>query len=143
KDPLEWLDVVEASAQAPLAGVAARDSGEMTPDERTLAAARATWRRDLVGLRSDRLLLVTPVASPGRIARCLSLGESVCTRLDDLFGVSPAAAAAGGRRLDPLVIHLYESKEEYVRESVGGQPGSGERSFVESTLGHYSPADAV
>ena len=143
QDSLEWLDVVEASGQTALARVATKDSGEMTPDERALASARATWRKDLVGLKSDRLVLVTPVTSPGRIAHCLSLGETVCSRLDELFGAVPSPTATAGKSLDPLVIELCASQEEYVRRSVDGDSSAGERAFMESTLGHYSPMTGV
>jgi hypothetical protein len=139
-EPLEWLDVVETTAYAPLRRIGDGSGDEMTADERALSAARVAWREDLVGLRTDQLRLMTPVSSPGRIARCLALGELVCSALDGLFGVEPTEAGA----LEPLEIHLFESKEEYVEKTPAGQQG-GEagRAWVAWTLGHYRPTDGI
>lgn len=133
--PSDWLDLVEATVQAPVTVLEKKPEGKtLTMDERTFGALRTVWRPDLVALRSDRLLLVTPVARPGRIARCLSLGELVCSALDGLFQVTGEET----RLIDPLVVQLFESKEEYVARSPEGR-GGGEagRAWLTWTLGHY------
>ena len=133
--PSDWLDLVEATVQAPVTLLEKKPEGKtLTMDERTFGALRTVWRPDLVALRSDRLLLVTPVARPSRIARCLSLGELVCSALDGLFQVTGEET----RVIDPLVVQLFESKEEYVARSPEGR-GGGEagRAWLTWTLGHY------
>jgi hypothetical protein len=142
REPLEWLEVVEVATQTSLRSVPepAAKVEDLTPDSRALAAARARWRKDLVGLRTDRLLLVTPVSRPGRIARCLALGELACAELDRLFGVEAAA-----KELEPLEVHLFESRDEYVAASPDDDGGHGEsgRPWAALTLGHYRPTEGV
>jgi hypothetical protein len=133
REPLEWLDVVVASSDAPLGRVRA---GAGTPEERRVAHATATWREDLVGLRSERLLLLTPVSRPGPIARCLTCGEIACRELDRIFGVDPKTGAGQ----EALTIHLLESAAEYARMTRGM---GGEDRGLEWTLGHYRPAEGV
>lgn len=137
-EPADWIDLIEACAQTPITVIARKEKGEMTLDERTYASLRATWRPDLVALRSDRLLLVTPVGRPSRIARCLSLGELVCSTLDAIFEVPPEQQ----RVLDPLAIQLFETQEEYVRRGAAEDDEAG-RAFLTWTAGHYDPGDQM
>jgi hypothetical protein len=59
---------------------------------------------------------VAPVAArPGALARTLALGELVCTALEEVFGGPPADAAPR----DPLLLHLFENEEDYLRFSGG------------------------
>ena len=84
---------------------------------------------------SEALKLISPVARPGAIARCLSTGELVCRALDEVF-------AGGEHRRDtryPLYINLYETNDEYLEESAskGGHVGLG------WTAGHFDELDNV
>ncbi|MFO0932946.1 MAG: hypothetical protein U1E39_09580 [Planctomycetota bacterium] len=139
--PSAWLDLIEATVQAPVTILASKpEGGTLTMDERTFGALRAAWRPDLVALRSERLLLVTPVARPSRIARCLSLGELVCSTLDGLFQVTGEQT----RLIDPLVVQLFETKEEYVARSPADADGSESgRAWLTWTLGHYDGGEGI
>lgn len=100
--------------------------------ERAPDGTRASWREDLVAFRSPRLLVVTPLARPGAIAQCLSLGELVCDAVDALLGV-----AADERALEsPLVLHLYPSRAEYL---AAGGPAEFDAGLT-WTSGHYDGA---
>ncbi len=138
-DALEWLDVVDATKAIEVEFVSPPlpDDGEITHAERELGSQCEIWRKDLAAFRSPNLLVISPVQSPGRIARCLSVGELVTGTLGRFFDF-------GDRRRDtrhPLRLLLYESKEEYERESarMTGAPAS----HLGWTAGHYSPDEAI
>ncbi len=137
-DTRDWVDVIEAASHTTLTVVTPKGAAPASADEARLFAARASWRRDVVALRSERLLLLTPVVAPGRIAHALALGELVCATLDGMFRLTPDAA----RTADPLVVLLFETKAEYLQQS-GGEAGHGGTSWLATTLGHYSPADGL
>ena len=137
-DTHDWVDVVEAASHTTLSVVAPTDGKPASPDQTWLAAARAKWRPDVVALRSQRLLLITPVVAPGRIAHALALGELVCSTLDGMFDLTPDAL----RSADPLVVLLFETKAEYLRMSAG-RGGHADAAWLATTLGHYSPADGL
>lgn len=137
-DTQDWVDVIEAASHTTLEVVTPKGAAPASGDEARLLAARATWRPDLVALRSERLLLLTPVVAPGRIAHALALGELVCATLDGMFRLTPDAA----RTADPLVVLLFETKDEYLRMS-RGDLGHGGSAWLASTLGHYSPAEGL
>lgn len=135
--PGDWIDLIKAVRRVPVKVLEKKkEAPDLTMDERVFGSLRHTWRPDLVALRSDRLLLVTPVARPSRIARCLSLGELVCTALDALFEVKADAAPL----LDPLNVQLFESLEEYLARTAADRPTSeaGLRALA-TTVGHYDP----
>ena len=137
-EALDWLDFVEALTHSAVE-VVPGDFDESTPDltveQRQLGADRAFWRDDLSALSSDNLLIITPLSAPGRVSRCLALGELVCETLDQMFG-------AGAKRDErfPLRLQLFESQEEYLAlaEKIGIHPSS-----LEWTAGHYSPSHDV
>jgi hypothetical protein len=137
-DTQDWVDVIEAASHTTLSVVAPTEGKPASPDQTWLAAGRAKWRPDVVALRSERLLLLTPVVAPGRIAHALALGELVCSTLDGMFDLTPDAL----RSADPLVVLLYETKEEYLRMSAG-RGGHADAAWLATTLGHYSPADGL
>lgn len=133
--PGDWIDLIKAVRRVPVKVLEKKkEAPDLTMDERVFGSLRHTWRPDLVALRSDRLLLVTPVARPSRIARCLSLGELVCTALDALFEVKADAAPL----LDPLNVQLFESLEEYLARTAADRRTSeaGLRALA-TTVGHY------
>ncbi len=131
-DALEWLTLVEAAARSPVR-VVDGDGEPKTFAERELAATRRSWRDDLIGFRSENLLILTPVNRPGAVARCLSVGEVVCGALGEMFG------AVDGSR-DPLVLQLFATQAEYLEHSDDpGEAGSG----LDWTAGHFDPFDNV
>ena len=136
--PLDWLDLVEATAQTPLRVMERKPDGPgLSMEDRVYGSLRHQWRLDLVALRSERLLLLTPVARPSRIARSLSLGELVCATLDALFEVRADEAKSA----EPLYVQLFESKDEYLAKSVGPGASRAEReagrAWLAWTAGHY------
>ncbi len=144
-DAAEWLRFVEATTQTPIRIVDVPPGGEkgLTPSQRELGSARATWRKDLVGLESGQLLLLTPLDAPGRLALTLSTGELVCDTLERVF--------EGGehRRHDrtPLVHALYATQEEYLRQvEHGGRRevrGSEDADSLRWTAGVYDAMENV
>lgn len=145
-DPSDALDLVEADAEAAVRIVVPPAPGQheadLTWSQKHLGAARYHWRKDLVGIESGELLLLTPVGRPGRLSHCLSLGRLVARTLEEMF--------ASGRkaRTDPwpLLQHLYESKEEYLRESTKkerGMFGEAARRGLEHTAGHFDPDEGL
>lgn len=131
-DTLEWLALVEVLIQEPIKVVTPSTGGRKTPAQERLAEARRKWRPDLQAFQSRHLLIVTPFASPGAAARCLSLGELICGALDEIVPKD----ALPYKLEEPLLLYLYESQEEYLRESEGetGEDNAG----LEWTAGHYS-----
>ncbi len=141
-DALDWIDFLAAAARHPVRRVepgraGARSRGEA---ERALARARAAWRDDLVAFESEHLVLVTPLARPGGIARCLATGELTCRALEAFFAEEPA-----GRRRAPrttrLVVHLFGPEAEY--RAAGHAVDAGEQAGLAWSAGHYDPEDDV
>jgi hypothetical protein len=144
-DALEWLDFAEAAAEAKVRLVdlpPGRGEKGLDLRQRELGSARHFWRKDLEGIESDQLLLLTPLDHPARIARALSAGELVCETLERIFAVGKAKRD----RSEPLIHHLYESKEEYLDQSTKDLSGAmrviGRRRMA-ATAGHYNPGDRI
>ncbi len=85
---------------------------ELAEDLATLARLRGTpvWGRpDLVGYRTRRVLLVTPLARPELVLRCLERAETLSSFLEELF--APLEPRRPSRY--PLSVLLFESEAEY------------------------------
>lgn len=128
--PFDWLDFIQAAKETEI------DYVTEATEHRWLSILKRTWRQDVVGIKSKRLLVITPVAQPGSVARCLSMGELVCNTLEELF--SQFEKRRSGER--KLSIILYGSQQEYLTQS--GQ-GGGYIGHLAWTAGHYSPAEGV
>jgi len=128
---LDWLDFLEATETTPISWVKTPSKGaEQSLEQQALAAARKNWRPDVVAIQSERLFILTPLARPGRIARCLSMGELVCDHLDSLFSPLGAKRSKGHR----LKIYLHETKQEYIQQSGGAKVAS----HLKWASGHYN-----
>jgi hypothetical protein len=139
-DAREWIDLVDAlRATSPRFVERPHSQSGITRQQREYGAALHRWRKDLIALETDDLLVLTPVAQPARVALCLSLGEMVCAALEEVF--------AHGKKVRtdpwPMIVHLYESKEEYVRESARQDSSGSHGTSLEKTAGHYNPATGV
>ncbi len=134
-DALEWIDFLEAirHTQITMLHPDLQASGWET-EQALLQQAQQEWRTDLVGIRSPRLLVITPLHNPGRIARCLAMGELVCESLEELF-ISSSEELRGTDR--PMTLYLYESQQEYL-----GNAGAS-AAFLEWSSGHYSPTEGL
>ncbi len=129
----DWLTFLDALRTTPVHLVDVPPvQKNLTNSQRHLGAARATWRKDVVAFECRRAVVITPVVSPGRIARCLATAELVCRALESIFEEYRRKRA----ETDPLVMYLYETKEEYLERSGG-------TGTLEWTLGHYSPSDGA
>lgn len=132
-DAGRWIDLVEAIGQTSIEIVLppSLDKKETTWSERELGSAQHTWRKDLVGVKSERLYIITPRDNPSAVARTLSLGELVCDALEEIFG-------GGEVRRDerfPLKLFLYGTRDEYIKECA-------KRGFdASATLGNFSPME--
>jgi hypothetical protein len=128
---LEWLDLLESAQDVKFKVVRLPKSDAKftpSPEIRELHRQRTRWRKDIVAIQSDSVVIFTPLANPGRIARCLSMGELVCETLQHMFSYS------GKKRDDPLrlKILLYSSQAEYLKQSA--RAGAGHVSW---SAGHY------
>lgn len=131
----EWLGFLEHTRTIPVGFLPVPKEAEIgtaQPDQLKLLEYRAGWRQDLLAVTSPRLCVYTPVAAPGSLARCLSLGELVCDTLEGMFAAYPAL------RQDPrrMRIQLFPNAAEYKRYS----PGGGHLAW---TAGHYSPLEEL
>ena len=137
-DALDWLAFVDATRRSPIR-IVRPPAGEPARDEsqRIVARAAKTWRVDLLGFESEHLLILSPVRRPGALARCLAMGELVCAALGEIF--AEGELERDTRR--PLVLHLYDTQEEYLAR---GPDGSGEGGAGLSwTAGHYDQEENV
>tara|TARA_R110002096_G_scaffold22558_4_gene72427 strand:- start:2092 stop:4842 length:2751 start_codon:yes stop_codon:yes gene_type:complete len=129
----DWLDFVVASKRSPVQFVPQpKSEAEADPDQVKLGRAlHMGWRDDLFGIRSENLLIITPVARPASLTRCLLTGELVCEALESYFVEDDEAR----NTRDPLILFLYPTKEEYLEQSahIAGEAGSG----LSWTSGHY------
>jgi len=128
---LDWLDLVQVlhSLKVKQVEQPPPDKFVLPYDQRQLIQYQRQWRKDLVAFRSERLLVVSPCKNPKGIAQCLSLGELVCSALDEIF-----AAGTRKRAEDlPMRLLLYETKKEYQKFSVKGKW----KSHLVWSWGHY------
>ena len=131
----DWLEYLDALRTTPVRIVEVPPvQKNLSNSERHLGAARVTWRKDAVAFESRRAVVITPVVRPGRIARCLATAEFVVRALESIFEEYRKRRS----ETDPLVIYLYETKEEYLARS-----NSAAAEGLEWTLGHYSPSDGA
>ena len=130
-DALAWMELGDALKHTPVVQVPEPVGDKLSIHQRLLGQARHLWRKDLVALRSDRLLVLTPLTKPGRITRCVSMGELVCTALETLFKHGKHV------RTDPwpMILHLFETKDEYLKASGGKE--------MEWSSGHFDSAESL
>ncbi len=140
-DALDWLAFVEAESQTPLKVLfpPARETPELSTSQRLVGRYANVWRKDIIGLESDNLLILSPVARPGAVARCLAYGEALCAVLEEMFALAVPESGEDLRGgLDqPLVLQLFASRDEYL--SGAGDPSRGPEaaSGLAWTAGHY------
>ncbi|MEZ6015178.1 MAG: hypothetical protein R3F49_08700 [Planctomycetota bacterium] len=135
-DPLEWLAFARAAHETPVHLVLPpeRETDQLTYAELQLGRAQHTWRKDLIALETEHLLILSTPDRPGALARCLSLASLTCDALTAIF-----AEYGREERLDrKLVVRLYPTRADYLKESEkqGVPPGA-----LAWTGGFYSPID--
>ncbi|MBI1380463.1 MAG: hypothetical protein GC161_05170 [Planctomycetaceae bacterium] len=112
-----------------------------TRAERHLAQALASWRSDLVALRTRDILLLTPFENLSAIADGLAHAQLLCDVLARELGApaedAEVAGAAGSER-ERLAVRLYSSSEEY--QAMVGQRWPHLDPMAEFSSGHYDPA---
>lgn len=138
RDAREWLEYLEVAARTPVAvhRPPSADTPGLGDEERALGRAATRWRKDLIGIRSPRLFVISSVARPGVLARVIAHGELLCEALEELF------AFGEHDRADrfPLEIRLYDSQEEYLAQSADGVLAHANLTW---TAGHYSEHERV
>ena len=134
---VDWVEFAEVNAFHPVEiwWPTNGQADQTTWEQDQLDTAQIGWRDDLTGYRSERIFIITPLARPGGIARCMHLAEQLCDIMEGMF--------AGGeeRELDPMVILLFETRKEYIEQSTKGDPGS--RAIIAQTAGVYTPSEKV
>jgi hypothetical protein len=133
-EALDWLRYLATVRRVPveLLEPAAPGTAGAEGDGGRVHAARERWRDDLRGLRSRELLLITPLAQPGSIARILAHGEALCSALQQWFAPLPARRTSDA----PLEVRLYTSRLEYLAQ---GEREAG-HAGLEWTSGSFDPA---
>jgi hypothetical protein len=104
--------------------------------DRDLLDARRTWRKDVYGVESGQLRILTPVTDTATVGRCLAYGRVACAALADVF----RTAAPKERLSKTLLILLYPNMEEYLKHSTGSPE---RRKHLATTAGHHSPDEQV
>lgn len=136
---IDWLELatVRRAVQVDFIDAKVENVGDQTADQNKLLELRDGWRRDLVALQSPRILVFTPLTTPGSIAHCLSMGELVCDTLEQMFASYPR------QRENPyrMRILLYATQQEYLDES--RKALGHESAHLAWTGGHYSPTESL
>jgi hypothetical protein len=129
RDALAWCEFLELSAARPIELVL-RPAPEAKPtrEQTWLAAQRESWRPDVVGYQSERLLVITSGVAPDAVARTVRAGELLCDVLESVFRPTPGAS---GR----LELLLYPSRAEYLAHS--GSELGGLETVLGLTSGHF------
>jgi hypothetical protein len=140
-DARDWISFLRVLDVAPVAILPPPTPGDpdLTPGARLYGMYLTTWRRDLVAVKSGRLLIVSAPTKPGRIANCLSAGELLCDAMDTAF-------AAGKHVRDkawPMTILLFENRDEYLRVLGKGKQTQEEMRMLEWSIGQYSAGDGA
>jgi hypothetical protein len=137
---LSWLEFLDVAARCPVKVLVPPKPGELDlpPGRRMLGVLGASWRPDLIGVESEQLLVLTPVDRPASVARCLSLGELVCSTLSSWFATGTHDRATHW----PMLLLIHDSKREYREETARSRAGEGLGGLREH-LGHYSPGEEL
>jgi hypothetical protein len=124
---VDWTTFAEFNAYYPVElHFPPRDyKGELSWEQEKLDNATANWRDDIIGYRTEKLFVISPVESAGAIARCLALSEQLCRILESMY----VGGSHERNTFDPLVVYLYGTREEYLKQSGPG---------LEWTAGHYN-----
>ena len=140
-DALAWIDLVDQLQHRPAKRLRRPKSEreELTRPEREYGAALASWRDDLLALESGELLVLTPLARPGRIAGCLALGRLVCDALSELFNSGTHVR----KNTWPLILRLYETKEAYLKATLRGRVSDTDRIVMEESAGHFDSGAGI
>ena len=125
-DPLGWLKLARLATQDELRFVGAE--GTSRAAKTRLATERARWRPDLIGVETDRIVLVGPPSVPAALARGVRVGSRVTGALDEIFGVDAQAR-------EPLSVLVHPDRASYEAFASEGLHGW--------AAGHYSPAEHV
>jgi hypothetical protein len=117
-DPLDALTLIDTlrRTRVEFVGRPVEGARDVPFEQREIGKRLPLWRNDLHAIRSDDLLIVTPVREPGTLARCLALGELVCKALAELFAEGTVARDARY----PMVIELYPTREDYLAHAARG-----------------------
>lgn len=129
QDALAWCEFLALSAAHPIELVGPAAPGARSTREQTwLATQRESWRPDVVGYQSERLLVLTAGAAPDAVARTVRAGELVCDVLESVF----RGTAGEAQRLELL---LYPTRAEYLAHS--GSELGGLEVVLGLTSGHF------
>ncbi|MCB9834306.1 MAG: hypothetical protein H6807_17715 [Planctomycetes bacterium] len=129
-----WLDLVLAARRRPIRIVIPPAKGhesEADALQRDVGAARHAWRPDLIGVASERLLVLMPPGNPSQLAHCLTVGEMLAEELERMFGGSRESSF-------PLRIHLFPTRKEYVDFHLKRR-----NPMAQHSLGNYSPLENI
>jgi len=137
-DVHEALRFVDASQRHRIEFVKRPELGqESSFDQSQVERRRATLGKDIQGIRSDNLLIISRTARYGSLANALAVGELTCRMLEELLGTQGLAREAR----EPMVIELFASREDYLATDKrrNGPEGHG----LEWTAGHYDLVENV
>lgn len=135
----EWLDYLDAVQVTPVEVVPrpSPSDPDLTQGERTLGMMLGTWRPDLVGTRSEQVLVISTVDRPGALARTLAMAELVCGELDSWFREGPRVRKLTQR----MTVLLYGTEEEYKKYCAAQELETGHD--LGWTAGHYTHSEEL
>lgn len=107
-------------------------------DTFNMRQARKYWRKDLHGIEIGPILVITPVTDARTLGRMLGCCAITSNILASFFADYPKRR----KKVDPLRIFLYESREEYKKESTAFKPRQ-DTSFLKFSAGHYSGDEGI
>jgi len=107
-------------------------------DVEDVARMRREWRKDLYGIEAGQIRIVTPVLDTATVGRCLAHGQLVCAALAEIFRTDEPKP----RMTQTLLVLLYPDMKEYLEKSVT-RGTEEDRAFLETTGGHYAPAEQL
>ncbi|MCK6445628.1 MAG: PQQ-like beta-propeller repeat protein [Planctomycetes bacterium] len=131
------LSRVLARYEGAVVEITSEPDAAITPSRKALARAAETWRKDLLVIRTPRLLVLGAPEAPRTIARALAWGELVGRGFEAYF-VGPLRE---GPPLEPLVICAYDTHERF--KGAIEKAGTDEPRNAEPLFAHFDPTELV
>ncbi|MEZ5966003.1 MAG: hypothetical protein R3F56_19360 [Planctomycetota bacterium] len=108
----QWLMFAEAVRRRPMR-VVPDGAADFAWELEKLQEARATWRKDLMAVCSERVCVLAPSEVAGAVGMCVATGELVLDALESMFA-GIGTSRAGDKR---LLVKLYGSRDEYIERA--------------------------
>ncbi|MCG3133562.1 MAG: hypothetical protein HMLKMBBP_00741 [Planctomycetes bacterium] len=113
-DPVEWLELAATLRTMPVKIVLPpkKDGPDVTHAMRQVGIAQHRWRKDVLGVETPYMVVVSPVSGPAEMARCVATGEIVVKNLEEMFALGSRTRVKG-----PLVTLLFHDYADYAKHA--------------------------